>query len=356
MLYPLKFIPVYKDYVWGGRNMEKLGRKLPPGIVAESWEISAHPDGVSLVANGELAGNSLIELVAKFGRALLGTELENKFRGRFPLLIKLIDADRKLSVQVHPNDAYAALHENGESGKTEMWYIIAAKPGAKLVYGLQPGTTRAGFTKAIAADRVEASLNYLEVTPGDVVYLPAGVAHALGEGILLAEIQQNSNATYRVYDYNRLDAKGNKRPLQVEKALEVIDFDNQQPGGRSRGLAVEVASGFSKTFLAADRYLGVELYEINGRIDEKADGAKFATYTFFEGEAVIHYPGGKLNVKAPESCLIPAALGEYKLEGAFQALKAYVPNLERDIIRPLNELGFAKETIGGKINGLAKII
>jgi mannose-6-phosphate isomerase len=354
MLYPFKFIPAYKDYIWGGRNLEKFGKVLPDGIIAEIWEISSHADGVSVVANGEYKGTPLTELLMKLGRKLVGNLLEEKDVKKFPLLVKLIDANDKLSVQVHPGDDYAKVHENGELGKNEMWYILSAKPGAKLIYDVKPGVNKDSFAKAVADNKIEDCLKQVEVFAGDSIDIPEGLVHAIGEGIVLAEIQQNSNTTYRVYDYNRTDKNGNSRPLHIEKALDVIDFNSQNRKEKCTGLTVSLGPNMHKTFLIANKYFSVELYDINGKLNENADGSKFYIYVFTEGEAIINYQSGSEKLKAGESVLIPACLGNYSVEGSFKMLKSYVPDLHKDIISQLSGFGFTSEEIYCKVSGLKK--
>lgn len=352
MLYPLKFMPVYKEMVWGGRNLEKLGKTLPEGNIGESWEISCHPDGVNVIANGEYKGMLLTECIAKLGRKAIGTSLPEKDVEKFPLLVKIIDANDKLSVQVHPDDVYAQQHENGEYGKNEMWYILSAAPGAKLVYDVMPGVTREKLCKALERDEVEACLKYVEVKPGDVLNIPAGLVHAIGEGIVLAEVQQNSNTTYRVYDYNRVDKNGNKRALHIEKALDVIDFQTEGRKEMVPGLKVPIHAASYKTYKVANRYFSVELYEVSGEIKEDADGSKFCLYVVLEGEMNIQYAGGAVEVQLGESVLIPASMGAYTLEGSFKALKSYVPDLDGDIMEPLRQAGYTETQIMENVAGL----
>ncbi|RCX21036.1 mannose-6-phosphate isomerase type 1 [Anaerobacterium chartisolvens] len=352
MLYPLKFNAVFKDYIWGGRNFQKLGKRLPEGIVAESWEISCHPDGVSTVANGSYEGLPLPGLVKKLGRKLIGCELPDSALEKFPLLVKLIDANDKLSVQVHPEDQYAAVNENGELGKNEMWYIISAKPGAKLIYDIAPGVTKASFAKAVGKNKIEACLKYIEVFPGDFLNIPAGLVHAIGEGIVLAEIQQTSNTTYRLYDYNRTDKNGNKRTLHIEKALDVIDFDGAGRKEKYQGLSIKIAESCYKTYKIANKYFCVELYDINGTIEENADGSRFCLYVFIEGEGRIEYQGGAEYVSQGQSVLIPAFMGGYHIRGNLKALKSYVPDLNKNVLEPLENAGYSKEDIFKNVSGL----
>lgn len=352
MFYPLKFTPVYKDYVWGGRNFEKLGRVLPEGIVAESWEISCHPNGESIVCNGDLKGTSLPGMFKKYGRTLIGTALPEKDVKKFPLLVKFIDADNKLSVQVHPDDAYAKANENGEYGKNEMWYIMSAKPGAKLIYDIVPGTTRESFDSAVKEGRLEDCLKEVPVYAGDVINIPAGLVHAIGEGIMLAEIQQNSDTTYRVYDYNRVDKNGNKRPLHIEKALEVIDFNTKGRKEKVKGIEVDLGDGSSVKYLIANNYFSIESYNVNGSIDGIADGSRFFIYVFTEGQGEIIHSSGKTGVKYGESVLIPATMGSYRIEGKFKALKAYVPDIRQNVIEPLLKAGHSESDIYENVDGL----
>lgn len=352
MFYPLKFKPVYKDYIWGGRNLETFGKELPEGIVAESWEISCHPNGISVIANGEFAGTPLTDYIAKFGRQAVGTALPEKDLIKFPLLVKLIDANQKLSVQVHPDDAYAQIHEHGELGKNEMWHILAAQPGAKLVYDVVPGVTRESFAAAVREQRIENCLKSIEVAAGDTVNIPAGLVHAIGEGIVLAEIQQNSDTTYRVYDYERVDKNGNKRPLHIEKALEVIDFNAAGRSDKIAGLTIALGPDAVKRHLVANRYFSVELYTIHGEVAENAAGSKFFLYIITEGAGEIRCGNRITPLQRGESVLIPASLGEYTLQGGFKALKAYVPDLEREVIGPLRRAGYGETEIYAKVSGL----
>lgn len=324
MFYPLKFVPVYKDYLWGGRNLERFGRNLPQGLVAESWEISGHPDGISIVANGELAGLSLPELLVKFGREIIGTKVSERYINQFPLLIKLIDANEKLSVQVHPGDEYAAVHEGG-FGKNEMWYVVSAEPGAAIIYDLVPGTTRETLDAAIREGRIENCLKTVPVVAGDVFYIPAGMVHGLGAGIIVAEIQQSSNLTYRLFDYNRTDAKGNKRPLHIEQALEVIDFKSAGQRGKVEGVIKESKPDFLRKELIANEYFEVDICELDGEVVQNTDGQRFFSYTFLEGAGKINHRGGSVNFKTAESILVPAAVGGYGIEGKAKYLKVSIP-------------------------------
>ena len=227
MLYPLTFQPIFKERVWGGRNLERLYQKpLPPGApIGESWEITDRPEGVSVIANGPLAGKDLRWLMENHAAELLGNV--HAPGGRFPLLIKILDAQDKLSLQVHP-PASVAPGLGGEP-KTEMWYIADAAPGAELYVGLKGGVTRAEFEQKIRDGTVADCFHRVPVQAGDTMFLPSGRVHAIGAGLVIFEVQQNSDTTYRVFDWNRVGLDGQPRPLHVEQSLASIDFNDFEP-------------------------------------------------------------------------------------------------------------------------------
>ena len=227
MLYPLTFHPIFKERIWGGRRLESLFHKpLPPGVpIGEAWEITDRPEGISVIANGPLAGKDLRWLMENHERALLGKSPAQA--GRFPLLIKLLDAQEKLSLQVHPPAALAA--QLGGEPKTEMWYIADATPGADLFAGLRAGCTRAEFEEKIRTGRVAECFHRIPVQAGDAMFLPSGRVHALGAGNVIFEVQQNSDTTYRVFDWNRVGLDGKPRELHVAQSLASIDFNDFEP-------------------------------------------------------------------------------------------------------------------------------
>lgn len=348
MLYPLKFIPVYKNYIWGGRNLEILGRKLPEGKIAESWEVSCHPDGESIISNGSEKGKSLTSLINEYGYEAIGRSVKvgsNSYwkpGDSFPLLVKLIDANDKLSVQVHPDDIYAQSNEEDKSGKNEMWYIMYAEPGAKLVYGLKPGTTKDMFEQAVKNDCIEEYLNYTEVKAGDSLYIPAGLIHAIGQGIILAEVQQNSNNTYRVYDYNRVDNKGLKRPLHIEKALDVINFDealNVDATDFTTDAIATTNDSIEDTEntvckdrpdvrLVSSEHFVIDLIKVTDKIIDVADGSRFFIYIIIDGIGTINYSNNtSVDIKAGETVFIPASMGQFEISGKLKAIKAFVPSI-----------------------------
>ena len=221
-MYPLLLKPPVKDYLWGGTKLkEEYNLKSEKEIAAEGWMLSCHKDGSGIVMNGEMTGKTLTKVLEIWGKEAIGKNAE-KF-AYFPLLIKLIDAKQKLSIQVHPNDEYALKNE-GEYGKTEMWYVVDCEEGAQLIYGFKCEVTKEEFKQRIKDNTLTEICNFVPVKKGDIFFIDAGTLHAIGEGILIAEVQQNSNTTYRVSDYGRLGADGKPRELHIEKALDVTEL------------------------------------------------------------------------------------------------------------------------------------
>lgn len=328
-IYPLTFTPVFRDYIWGGRNLEALfGRPLPPGIVAESWEISAYPASPTRVEAGLWQGKTLLELVAVLGVDLVGANSRQMLsRGTFPLLVKLLDANLDLSVQVHPDDKYAMAHEGGELGKTEMWYVLHARPGASIIYGLARGVTRESFQAALRENRLETQLHRLPVAPGDAIFIPAGMVHALLAGIVVAEIQQNSDATYRVYDWGRLGADGRPRPLHIDKALDVIDFAQVEPGLAKPEVIYKEEGCVCFRLVRCPQFTVERVELVTGAVYRGyCDGATFEIWGCVSGYSRLLWAGDPLVLGAVRFVLLPAALGEYALraEQTSTLLRAYV--------------------------------
>jgi mannose-6-phosphate isomerase len=327
-LYPLVFEPQLRHYVWGGRSLGMLyNRVLPPGPTAESWEISGHAEAPTRVSNGSFAGRTLPELVDRLGVRLIGERsLAQPGDVRFPLLVKLLDAQRDLSIQVHPDDAYALAHENGERGKAEAWYILAAQPHARVAYGLAPGTNRDIMSAAVAQGSVADLLRYLPVSAGDCVFVPAGTVHAVMAGTVLAEIQQTSDATYRVFDWGRLASDGKPRALHIAQALDTIAWGAQGPGTVSPRVLDE-APGMRRWGLVECPQFTLE------RIDLKpgaayagcCSGETFEIWGCIEGMVSL-YGGGLLDLGAVRFALLPAELGRYYITARSKAslLRAYV--------------------------------
>jgi mannose-6-phosphate isomerase len=324
-LYPLTFTPVLKDYIWGGRNLERLGRTLPPaGVIAESWEIAAHEDGTSIVNNGRFAGLSLTQLHVELGIDLIGRRCAwAQERGKFPLLVKLLDASRHLSVQVHPSDEYALAHEGNELGKTEMWVVLDAEPGAEVILGVTSGTTPGAFREAIVDGRLEPFLHHISVQAGDHICVPAGSLHAIMGGLLIAEIQQNSNTTYRVYDWNRVGPNGNPRPLHIDKAMDVINFAQIEPG-LHRSRLIEAQNGFRRELLCQNQYFITERIQMSaGSVyDGRCDGESLEIWGTTNGLVEVV----DLSLAAVNFTLLPAALGDFTIHARLPStlLRTYV--------------------------------
>lgn len=323
--YPITFSPVFKEYIWGGRNLEKLGRKLPAdGVIAESWDIAAHKDGETLVENGTFSGYSLSQLQDEQGLDLIGSNnLWAHERGKFPLLIKLLDANRPLSVQVHPKDEYALEHEGNELGKTEMWVVLHAEPDAEVIFGVKAETTPALFRKATAEGQLEPYLHYLPVKKGDHICVPAGSLHAIMGGLIIAEIQQNSNTTYRVYDWNRVGADGNPRPLHVDKALDVINFEQVEPS-LSPPKMISDEDGIRRASLCANPYFIAEKVQMDKGAIYRGSclGSTMEIWGLLEGQVTVN----DLTLDAVRFTLLPAALGEFTVTAKSNAtlLRTYV--------------------------------
>lgn len=314
-MYPLKFENIYFEKIWGGRDLKIYRDNLPEGNIGESWDIACHPHGTGIVSNGKFKGMRLDELIDKYGEKLIGTRIKSSW---FPLLIKLINAKDKLSVQVHPDDRYAREVED-EMGKTEVWYVMEAFEGANLVVGTKE-CTKEQFKEAIETGNFDKYMNKIRVKKGDVYFVKSGLVHAIGEGVIIAEIQQNSDTTYRVYDYNR------GRELHIEKALDVVDLSLK--GGLSKGLAIK-EDGYTKTYYCVGEHFSLELYDIEESFAEMSDTERFFVFTCVDGDGSIEYGNESLRFKAGESVLIPASMGKYSIIGKLKVLKSYVPDVEK---------------------------
>ncbi len=312
--YPLLMRPVSKEILWGGSKLKKEYAKTAPfEKLAESWELTVRKDGMSVIANGEYAGMPLEQYLSLGKTDVLGTNC-TKY-DRFPLLIKFIDAADNLSVQVHPDDEYALPVEN-EFGKTEMWYIMDAEPGAKLVYGLADGCTIEDFAQAIADGTVEEKLNYVEVHRGEVYFIPSGQVHAIGAGILIAEIQQNSNITYRVYDYNRRQSDGSLRQLHTEKALDVIKI---RSNAEIEAIRLEKAdsSARSETLCACEYFTSQKYSTSKENVAViHTDSTSFVSILVLESkEGYLEMEDEVLPLHRGDSYFIPAGNADVRISG-----------------------------------------
>ena len=314
-MYPIKLKPAFKDYLWGGTRLrDDFGKDCDFDKIAESWELSCHKDGNSVVADGEFAGLTLAQYIEKEGKSVLGTNCE-KFEN-FPILIKLIDAKDNLSVQVHPNNEYAQRVE-GEYGKTEMWYVVDCDEGASLLYGFKHNITKEEFRERIENNTLLEVTNSVPVKKGDVFFIEAGTLHAIGKGILIAEIQQNSNTTYRVFDYGRLGADGKPRALHVEKALDVARLcPPERPAGPMG--KPEQNGDCTSTLLAKCGYFTARLLDVAGSAPLCADGESFHSLLCLSGSGAVVCGGGAVPFAKGDSLFLPAGLGAYTIAGRAQ--------------------------------------
>jgi mannose-6-phosphate isomerase len=308
--------PVFKERVWGGRRLaDLLGKSLPPDVrIGESWELADHPHGRSLVAEGPMAGKTLRWVLERHGAALLGRdEFARGAAARFGILVKFIDATDRLSVQVHPDDAYAGVHHAGESGKAEAWSVIHAEPGAWLIHGLKPGVTRAAFASALKSGKVEELLPVRPVKAGDFIWVPPGTVHAIGPGVVLAEVQQNSDVTYRVYDWNRKGLDGKPRELHVREALETIRFsgDPMPAGGRGK---TSDETGLVIDHLADCHAFSLSRIQLDRRPWAADTDGGYVALVVLSGAARLTTSDGSLAIRAGDTVLVPAYAGEYALE------------------------------------------
>ena len=286
--YPLRLKPIFRSYLWGGDLLQKELGKCPPGEGpwAESWEVVDHGQDQSIVENGPYAGQSIRQLMAMNSGAILGPHAAS--HDALPLLFKYLDCNRVLSVQVHPDDEYAKRMEVPDLGKTEAWFILAAQPNAKIYAGLKSGVTRASLATAIQQGRTEEMLHEIDAKPGDCVFIPAGTVHALGDGLLVAEIQQASDTTFRLFDWDRVDADGNSRPLHIDQALEVIDYQAGAVSIQSR-LELGQPSASVKTLVECDKFV------LQGMTGEQI----YRCST--QGFRIVSVVAGSLKLNAPHS-------------------------------------------------------
>lgn len=312
MLYPMKLEAPLKDYLWGGMRLkDEYGKKTNLDKVAESWELACHKDGKSKIVNGEAAGLFLEDWLAGQDKSVLGTNAASF--PYFPLLIKLIDAKGDLSVQVHPDNDYA-MRVEGEYGKTEMWYIVDCEPGASLLYGFKEKISKEEFERRIADNTLLEVCNRVPVKKGDVFFIDSGTLHAIGKGILICEIQQNSNTTYRIYDYGRVGKDGKPRELHVKKAVDVTKLE--PPTKPTTALAkIDIIPGLDMKLLAECEYFTAYHATLKGEASLKAGSESFQTFTVLSGSLKLTSGDTVLDFYKGESVFIPAGLGIYTLTG-----------------------------------------
>lgn len=312
MRYPMKLIAPLKDYLWGGTRLkDEYGKETELAKVAESWELSCRRDGKSVIANGAAKGQTLEAWLAQAGKSVLGIRVE-KFP-YFPLLIKFIDAHDNLSVQVHPDDDYA-LRVEGEYGKTEMWYVVDCDPGAHILYGFRHPMAKAEFCRRIKTHTLLDAVRSIPVHRGDVFFIPAGTLHAIGKGILICEIQQNSNTTYRIDDYGRVGADGKPRDLHIKKALDVTCLAPVHACAVSAPV-IDIFAGARVRLLAACDYFTVYHLGTMGSCELSAGEDSFQCLTVLAGSFILRTENEELPMQKGESVFLPAGLGRYVLDG-----------------------------------------
>lgn len=315
----LKLMPTGKDYLWGGTRLkEEYGKNIGLDPLAETWECSTHPEGPSTVLNGMYKGWTLSD-VLKVHPEYLGSKVKC---GELPVLVKFIDAKYDLSVQVHPDDEYALQHEH-QYGKTEVWYVIDAEQGASLIYGFKHKVTEEILRKAVETNTLTKHLQKVEVHKGDVYYVPAGTVHGIGKGILLAEVQESSDVTYRVFDYNRIDKKGMKRELHFEKAIQVMNMD-VEPGIKQKPRMVRYYPGGSRELLCRCKYFEIERLQVSDAFSFNVMDASFQILMCLEGfgqietmeieQKIVEFSKG-------ETMFLPAGIGCCRIVGNATVLK-----------------------------------
>ena len=316
MFYPLKFDHKYIEKIWGGSKLNDFRDDIPEGQIGESWDVSAQEAGLSVVQNGKLAGKTLKELTSMYPQQILGAEVEAE---EFPLLLKIIDAQSQLSIQVHPDDESAAKYQ-GEAGKTEAWYVMDADPDSYLIIGTED-CTESEFKKAVQNDEINQYVKKIKVEKGDIFFIKAGLLHAIGAGIMLAEIQQSSVTTYRVYDYGR------GRELHLSKALDVIDFKLNSE--KRKGLRV-CNSDYDYSYFCLNDKFALDIINIKTSFKAEGDKQRFYILTAVDGSGKLSWDGQEIELKETESVLIPAYSEEFKIEGKLKLMKSYVPDLEKN--------------------------
>lgn len=315
---PIFLEPVFKDYIWGGQKLKNIfGKKVEnEECTAESWEVSTNENGESIIKNGEFAEETLTQLFAKqdLRKAIFGTKCLKM--QEFPLLIKLIDANKSLSVQVHPDDEYAMKHEHSQ-GKTEMWYVLDCEPGAQIICGVKPGVTKEKLKEYMESEKIAEVLNYIDVKKGDAIYIPSGTIHALLSKTLVAEVQQNSNITYRVYDWGRMGKDGKPRELHTQKALDVIDVEKTPQ-------IQNIETNCAKVNVAKSEYFTTNKINVQGKFEGMVSQESFVVLNVIEGKGTLMVAEKNYDLQKGDSLLVPACAQKYQLQGEMELLESFV--------------------------------
>ncbi len=316
--YPIQFNPIFKDRIWGGKKLKTiLNKPITSEITGESWEISTVENDVSIVSNGIYKGKSLNEIIANFPNEILGINVHRKFGFEFPLLFKYLDAKQDLSIQVHPNDELAK-KQHDSFGKTEMWYIMQADENARIIVGFKENSSKEAYLHHLENETLLDILDSKKVNQGDIFFLKTGTIHAIGAGMVVAEIQQTSDITYRIYDFNRKDANGNQRELHTNSALKAINFDKVN----SQKNYSKVSNQSNETVNCP--YFTTNFIPLNGTIAIKKSNQTFTVYMCVDGTFEIEYNKEKYQYKKGDTLLIPAEMNCFELSGNASILEIYI--------------------------------
>ncbi|MFP9100002.1 type I phosphomannose isomerase catalytic subunit [Flavobacterium sp. RHBU_24] len=316
--YPLVFTPILQDRIWGGTKLRTdLGKDIPTETTGESWELSAVEGNVSIVKNGALAGTPLTDLLEQYPDDILGTAVHAKFGKQFPLLFKFLDAREDLSIQVHPNDELAKKRHNS-FGKTEMWYVMQADPGSRIIVGFNHTSSPEEYVEKLESKQLIDILNQVPAEKGQVFFLETGTIHAIGAGIVIAEIQQTSDITYRIYDWDRVDANGNGRQLHVEEALDAMNYNETDTQKH-----YTTQSNKSNTMVDCP-YFTTNFLPLDGSTTVSRSGESFTVYICTDGEFTVDIEGEAYSFKKGDTILVPAAVKAFTLAGNATLLEIYI--------------------------------
>jgi mannose-6-phosphate isomerase len=317
-IYPLQFDPILKERIWGGEKLKTvLNKPITSKITGESWELSTVAGDVSVIANGDLKGKLLTEVIDEAPNEILGTEVHERFGKQFPLLFKYLDAREDLSIQVHPNDALAKKRHNS-FGKTEMWYIMQADPEARIIVGFKEDSNANEYVEKLKSNDLLSILDSVNVKEGDVFFLETGTVHAIGAGLVVAEIQQTSDITYRIYDFDRVDAQGNTRELHVDLALEAINYEKVET--HKEYLEEENQSNS----IVNCPYFTTNFIPLTETINISKTGNSFTVYMCIDGAFEIEYDMNMYQYQKGDTVLIPAAMDYYVMSGKASILEIYI--------------------------------
>ena len=316
--YPLQFDPILKERIWGGEKLKTvLNKPIVSKITGESWELSTVEGDISIVANGVLKGKSLMELINEAPNEILGTEVYKRFGKQFPLLFKYLDAREDLSIQVHPNDKLAKERHNS-FGKTEMWYVMQADADSRIIVGFKENSSKEEYLKHLKDKSLVSILDDVKAKPGDVFFLETGTVHAIGAGLVVAEIQQTSDITYRLYDFDRKDAQGNTRELHIDLALDAINYNKVETQKK-----YESKADVSNVVVDCP-YFTTNFIPLENRVEVAKTGESFTVYMCVEGSFVIEYDDFKQTYIKGDTVLVPAEINAFILTGKASILEIYI--------------------------------